>query len=146
MDHTTESSQFRPGPSHGKTEKGGYTYVDFSMQDNKVEAVVKAGKGAIKTEDGWQSLDDAVKAAGDGGFNPRVFLARRMQNYKAPAVEAEDIASKTKDLAKAGDAYSGDLTEEGAKSLITFGGRAGGQVRLSATPKDRSSFGSRMPS
>jgi hypothetical protein len=137
---TTEAAQFHPGPSHGKTEKGGYTYVDFSMQDNKVEAVVRAGKGAIKTEDGWQSLDDAVKAAGDGGFNPRVFLARRMQNYKAPAVEAEDIAGKTKDLAKAGDAYSGDLTEEGAKSLMTFGRRPGGQGPAASNAKGSVKF------
>src|SRR5439155_13884138 len=27
---------------------------------------------------------------------------------------------------KDGDAYSGDLTEDGAKSLLTFGGRGGG--------------------
>jgi hypothetical protein len=49
-----------------------------------------------------------------------------MQNYKVPAVEAEDIAGKTKDLTKAADAYAGDLTEEGAKSLMAFGGRRGG--------------------
>ncbi len=125
---TTESSQFRPGPSHGKTEKGGFTYVDFSFQDNTIEAVVKGGKGAIKTEDGWKSLEDAAKASADGGFNPGMFMARRMQNYKAPAVEAEDIAGKTKDLTKADDVYAGDLTEDGTKSLMTFGGRRpGGQ-------------------
>jgi hypothetical protein len=123
---TTESSQFRPGPSHGKTEKGGYTYVDFSMQDNTIEAVVKGGKGAIKTEDGWQSLADAAKDNGEGGFNPRMMMARRMQNYKAPAAEADDLAGKVKDLAMTNNAYSGDLTEEGAKSLMTFGRRGGG--------------------
>jgi hypothetical protein len=124
---TTESPQFRPGPSHGKTEKGGYTYVDFTMPDNTIEAVVKGGKGAIKTEDGWQSLAEAAKDNGEGGFNPRVFLAWRMQNYKTPAAEADDIAGKVKDLAKSGNAYSGDLTEEGARSLMTFGRRGGGQ-------------------
>ncbi len=125
---TTESPQFSPGPSHGKTEKGGYTYVDFSMQDNTIEAVTKDGKGAIKTEDGWQSLADAAKDNGEGGFNPRMFMARRMQNYKAPAVDAEDLAGKAKDLAKTDNVYSGDLTEEGAKSLMTFGRRGGGQA------------------
>jgi hypothetical protein len=123
---TTESSRFSPGPSHGKTEKGGYTYVDFSFQDNTIETVIKGGKGAIKTEDGWQSLEDAAKDNGEGGFNPRMFMARRMQNYKVPAVEAEDIAGKAKDLAKADDAYAGDLTEAGAKSLLAIGGRRGG--------------------
>jgi len=49
-----------------------------------------------------------------------------MQNYKAPAAEAEDIMGKAKDLTKSDDVYSGDLTEEGAKSLMAFGGRRGG--------------------
>ncbi len=124
---TTESPQFSPGPSHGKTEKGGYTYVDFSMQDNTIEAVVKGTNGAIKTEDGWQSLNDAAKSSGDGGFNPRVFMARRMQNFKAPVEQAEDLAGKAKDLVNTNNAISGDLTEEGAKSLMTFGRRGGGQ-------------------
>jgi hypothetical protein len=125
---TMESSQFSPGPSHGKTEKGGWTYVDFSMQDNTIEAVVKDGKGAIKTEEGWQSLADAAKDNGEGGFNPRMFMARRVQNYQLPAAEAGDLAGKVKDLAKSENVYSGDLTEEGAKSLLTFGrrGRSGG--------------------
>jgi hypothetical protein len=125
---TMESSQFSPGPSHGKTEKGGWTYVDFSMQDNTIEAVVKDGKGAIKTEEGWQSLADAAKDNGEGGFNPRLFMARRVQNYQLPAAEAGDLAGKVKDLAKSENVYSGDLTEEGAKSLLTFGrrGRSGG--------------------
>jgi hypothetical protein len=123
---TTESPQFNPGPSHGNTEKAGYTHVDFSMQDNTIEAVVKGTNGAIKTEDGWQSLAEAVKESGEGGFNPKMFLARRMQNYKAPAVEAEDLAGKAKNLVMTNNAISGDLTEEGAKSLMSFR-RPGGQ-------------------
>jgi hypothetical protein len=122
---TIESSQFQPGPSHGKTEKGGFTYVDFNFQDNKTESFVKDGKGAIKGEDGWKSLTEAAKDDGDGGFNFFRFLAMRMQEYKAPAAEAEDIAGKTKDLTQTDDAYSGDLTEDGAKSLLAFRGRGG---------------------
>lgn len=126
---TTESSQPHRGPHHGKTEKGGYTFVDFSVQDNTIEAVVKGGKGAIKTEEGWQSLAEVATNSGDGGFNPRLFLARRMQNFKTPAVEAEDVAGKAKDLIKSDDIYSGDLTEEGVKGLLSFGGRrSGGQA------------------
>jgi hypothetical protein len=123
---TTESTLFKPGPSHGKTEKGGYTYVDFSFQDNTVEAVVKGDKGAIKTEDGWQSLEEAGKAQGGGGFNPAQFMSRRMRNYKAPVAEAQDIIDKAKDLAKSDNVYSGDLSEEGAKSLMVAASRRGG--------------------
>jgi hypothetical protein len=122
---TMESPQFSPGPSHGKTEKMGFTYVDFAMQDNTIEAIAKDGKGAIKTDDGWQSLEEATKDSGDGGFNPKMFIARRMQNYKVPAVEAADLATKAKDLVTTNDIVSGDLTEDGAKSLMRFGRRGG---------------------
>jgi len=122
---TIDSTQFRPGPSHGKTEKGGFTYVDFSMRDDTVEAVIKDGKGAIKTEDGWVSLDAAAKNDGGGGFNPAMFIARRLQNYKMPAGEAVDMAGLAKELTKSEDVYSGDLTEDGAKKLLRFGRRGG---------------------
>ena len=122
---TMVSPQFSPGPSHGKTQKDGLVWQDFTTQDNTVEAFAKAGKGAIKTEDGWQSLEDAAKDDGGGGFNFKRFLAMRMRNFKAPAAQAEEIAGKTKEITKTDDIYSGELTEEGAKSLMTFGRRGG---------------------
>jgi hypothetical protein len=136
---TMESTQFRPGPSHGKTEKGGYTWVDFSMRDNKIEAIVKDGKGAVKTEDGWETLDDAAKSS-DGGFNPAMFIARRMQNFKTPAVEAQTIAGDAQSLTKEDNVYSGDLTPEGAKRLMTFGGRRGGQAPAMSNAKGSVKF------
>jgi hypothetical protein len=72
-------------------------------------------------------LDDAAKEDGGGGFNPSRFMVMRLRNFKSPAVQAEEIAGNTKDLTKTGDVYAGDLTEEGAKNLMTFGGRRGGQ-------------------
>src|SRR5580698_3348356 len=95
-----ESPQFSPGPSHGKTQKDGLVWQNFTFQDNTVEAYAKAGKGAIKTEDGWQSLDDAAKDDGGGGPNFKRFMAMRMRDFKAPAAQAEEIAGKTKDLTK----------------------------------------------
>ena len=109
------------GPTDGKTELGGYTWLSLSMRDNTVEAVLKGGKGAAKTEDGWQSLAELSQDNGDGGFNPSMFLARRLQAFKAPAVEAADLADQAKELKKDGDAYASDLSEAGAKSLLTMG-------------------------
>jgi hypothetical protein len=109
------------GPTEGKTELGGFTWLSLSMRDNTVEGVLKGGKGAAKTEDGWQSLAELSQDNGDGGFNPNQFLARRMQSFKAPAAEAADLADKAKELKKDGDAWAGDLTVDGAKSLLTFG-------------------------
>jgi opacity protein-like surface antigen len=136
---TMESTQFKPGPSHGKTQKDGLVWQDFTMQDNTVEAYAKDGKGAIKTEDGWQSLEEAAKDDGGGGYNFKRFLAIRMQNFKAPAAQAEEIAGKTKDLTKTDDTYAGELTEEGAKSLLTFG-RRGGQAPAVSNAKGSVKF------
>ncbi len=87
--------------------------------------VLKGGKGAVKTQDGWKSLSEA--AEGDGGQgNAGRFFARRLQNFKAPAAQAEDLASKAKELKKTDDSYSGELTEEGVKELLSFGARPGG--------------------
>lgn len=123
---TVESPQFSPGPSHGQTEKNGYTHVDFSFQDNTIEAIMKGTNGAIKTDDGWQSVAEAAKDNGDGGgFNPKMFMARRMQNYKAPATDAQELIDKAKDLVLTNSAYAGDLTEDGVKSLMRFGRRGG---------------------
>jgi hypothetical protein len=122
---TTENAGgggFGGGTSEGKTEKDGYLWLTMTMRDNTVEAVKKGDKGAIKAQGGWQSLTEAT--SGDPG--PGMFLARRLQNFKAPAAQAEDLASGVKELKKDGDVYGGDLTEEGAKSQLMFGGRGGG--------------------
>jgi len=105
--------------SEGKVEKDGTTWLSFSFGDNKTEAALKGKKSALKTDAGWQTTDEALASAEPG---PGQFVPRMLQNFKSPAQEAEDYASKTKELKKEGDAYSSDLTEEGAKALLTFRG------------------------
>jgi hypothetical protein len=122
---------FRPGPTEGKTEKGGYTLLTMSRGQNNLHAVLKGDKGALETQEGWQSLSEAAEAQGDGGGGGGRggrgrFMARMLQNYKTPAVEAEDLIAKTKDLKESDGVYSGDLTSEAVKSLMRFGGRGGG--------------------
>jgi hypothetical protein len=108
---------FRPGPTEGKTEREVGTYLSLTRGDNTTEAVLKDKKGALKTEDSWKSLSELT--ADDGGSpNRGRFIARILENFKAPAEEAEDLASKTKNLKKMGEAYSGDLTDEGAKQFL----------------------------
>jgi hypothetical protein len=129
---TVEGGQRAPGPSHGKIQKDGLTWIDMTMRDNTTQAFAKGGKGAFKTDDGWEAIDLTAPPAGGGGGgggNPARFVGMRLRNLKAPAVEAANIVGKTKDITKTGDAYAGDLTEEGAKSLLTMGGgRRGGQA------------------
>ncbi len=122
---TTENAGgggFGGGTSEGKTEKDGSLWLSMTMRDNTVEAVKKGDKGAIKTQDGWQSLSEAT--SGDPG--PAMFIARRVQNFKTPAAQVEELVGKVKELKSEGDVYSGELTEDGAKSQLMFGGRGGG--------------------
>lgn len=116
--------RFRAGPTEGKTEKDGFTMLTMTRGNNTIEAAFKGAKGALKTPDGWKTLDDAAQGQGGQG-NPTPFIARTLQNFKAPAAEAADLADKTTTIAKADDAYAGDLTEDGAKALLAFGRRGG---------------------
>ena len=118
------------GPTKGKTDAG-TIQLSMTRGENTTEAVVKGEKGAIKTQEGWQSLSEAAEAAGGGGGGRGgAFLARTLQNYKAPAAEAEELASKATGLKKDGDAYAGELPAEAVKGLLSRGrGRAGGDGR-----------------
>ena len=118
------------GPMSGMTEKGGYTVMTFGAGDNAMKGVMKGEKGAMQTQDGWQSIAELTSdnggGGGGGGFNRSMMMARRLQNLKAPAAEVEAMLPKLKSLTKADDGYAGEMTEEGAKAMMTFGGRGGG--------------------
>lgn len=124
---TAGNQNFRPGPTEGKTEKGGATWLSLSMRDNKVEAVIKGTKAVMKTGDTWESVSE--DAAGQQG--PAQFLSRRIRTFKAPAAQAQDILAKVAELKKDGDTYAGDLTEDGAKAQLAMGGRGGNAPDIS---------------
>ena len=117
-----EGTQFRPGPTEGKADKEGTTYLTMTFGDNMTEAVIKGDKATYTNQDGdWQLAED-------GGEGRGRFMGAMLRNYKAPAAQALDIINGVKELKKEGDVYSGDLTEEGAKALMSFRGRrAGGE-------------------
>ena len=132
------NSQFRPGPTEGKTEKDGFTMVTstFGQNQTTIVYVLKGTKGAVKIEDAWQSAEEAGQAA----QGPGRFLARMAQTFKAPAAQAEDIIGKVKALKEADGALAGDLTEEGAKSLMMMGGRGGNNAPEIAGAKGSAKF------
>ncbi|HHY86677.1 MAG TPA: hypothetical protein GYA07_14260 [Verrucomicrobia bacterium] len=125
-------SPFTPGPTQGKTQKDGLIWISSSFGDNTTEGLMKGSKIAVKTDGGWQSADPSD--AGQGGFDPAAFMARRMQSTKAPAAEVEDLLARASEVKKEGDAYVATLNEEGARALASFGrGRRGGQPNMSGT-------------
>ena len=111
-----DDAPFKPGPTEGRIEKGGFMWVSLSMMDNKIEALTKENKGAIKQDATWKSLEDFDK---EEGFERMPAIIVR--GVKTPAREASELASAAKELKADGDVISGDLTEEGARKLQKFG-------------------------
>jgi hypothetical protein len=115
-----EGTQFRPGPTEGKTAKDGVTHVVTSFGDNKIEVVTKGDKAAVLNQEGvWQSTAELESAEG-----PARFLAFFARSVRTPAAQATELAPFAKDLKQDGDTIVSDLTEEGAKTLLGF--RRGG--------------------
>lgn len=112
-----EGTQFRPGPTEGKADKEGTTYLTMSFGDNMIEAVVKGEKATFTNQDGdWQLAEDSAEGRGR-------FMSAMLRNFKAPAAQAPEIVASVKGLKKDGEVYSGELTEDGAKALMSFRGR-----------------------
>jgi hypothetical protein len=108
-------------PTKGKTEKEGFVVLSQEVNDTTLEAVLKGDKGVLKTDEGWKTAAEleAAASAEQGGF--RRFIGRRLLETKPPAKEADDLLGKIPAL-KAGEAglYSGDLTAEAAKEMMTW--------------------------
>jgi len=116
-----EDAQFKPGPTDGKTEKGGLTYVKLAFGDNTAEFVKKGADAALTSPDGgWQSITNVDSSEGPGRF-----MAGMVRNFKTPDAQAVQLAGGAKEIKKDGDVYASDLTEDGAKAMMTFGGRRG---------------------
>ena len=112
-----ENAPFKPGPSEGKTEKDGVTYFTFSFGDNTTQIYLKGDKSAVSNSDGgWQSAAELENDEGLGRF-----ISVLVRNFKAPVAHAPELAAAAKELKKDGDAFSSDMTEEGARKQFKFG-------------------------
>ncbi len=122
-----EGSQYRPGPTEGKTEKGGYTHVTATMGENRTEAVMKGEKALVLSEGDWKLASEIDSGQGRGRG-----LARLVQNFKAPAAQAADLANATKEIKQEGESFAGVLTEDGAKTQFRMGNakNASGSIKF----------------
>ena len=122
---------FGGGPREGKLSKDGIASITITGGQNTTEAFVKGDKVVVKNREGvWQTLAEMTANAGqDQGQGRRGGrgggAAAALRNFKAPAVEAQDLVAKVKELKKGEGVYSGDLTEDGARSLFLPGGGRG---------------------
>jgi hypothetical protein len=124
-----------PGTTEGAATKDGLICVKMTRGGNVTEGVIKGEKAALKTDEGWQSAADLTAGGGGQPGNRGRWMARTLQNYKAPAREVADMLAKLKSLKKEGDAYVGEMTEEGVKALLTMGRPGGGNAPEPRDPK-----------
>ncbi len=76
-------SRFKPGPTNGKTQKDGLTYLKLSMRDNTIEMLMQGSSVAVKDPDpdgGWESLADYQSNDNQG---PGRFLGMMTKNFRA---------------------------------------------------------------
>ena len=98
-------------------------HIKTTRGDTTTEVIKKGDKTAFTNRDGeWQSLAEAEGQEGGGAR----FRGAMVRNLQSPAQQATNIIAGVKELKKDGDAFVGDLTEDGAKRLMQFRGGRGG--------------------
>jgi hypothetical protein len=120
---TWENSQFNPDPTLGKIDKAGTAIVTSSFGGNSFTSVYQGEKAAMRGQDGWQSLAELESdTEGRGRFS-----AMMLRNFTSPTEDAENLLKHSTELSVEEGAITGALTEEGAKQMLSFRRRAGGQ-------------------
>lgn len=124
----TEGTPFPMSPLEGRAEKGGFTLISQEMNGNTLTAVLKGTNGAVKLADGWKTMVELPQPNFGGGGPPdfSAMIGRRLLTAKSPAAEVTDLVDKVKELKAVNGRFEGELTEEGAASLMPFGRRPPG--------------------
>jgi hypothetical protein len=115
---TVEEPDRPTGTIDGRIQNGGAAFLTLARGDQAFEAALKGTKAVLKTDDGWKSAAEIADDSSQSGA-ARI-VARLLQNFKAPAVEAADLAAKIKDLKKVQESYTGTLDKETATDLFFF--------------------------
>lgn len=116
---------FGGGPQQGQTANG-VTKITMTFNDMERVTYRKGDKTVMQNQDGeWMTMEEmmAARGGGNGGGQGRRGGRGGAGAQPLPADTIKDLLSKTKDLKDADGGLSGELTEDGAKALLTFGGR-----------------------
>jgi hypothetical protein len=131
------SSRWQSGPTEGKTADG-TVYLKSTRGDRTSESLIKGKKAATKGDSGWMMVEEASAGEENAEQRRRNWRGRYLQSFKSPATQAEELLAKITEIKKDGDTYSGDLSEEAAKALVSFGGgrtRGGGDDAAAMRPQ-----------
>lgn len=136
------NSQFSPAKITGKSLKGSYALITSERDGNVTTAVIKGEKGVLKTDEGWKTAEDLRNAGGGGGGGGgRGMRGAMLLRTRPPADDVLRMVDKMGELKSAEGVISGDLTEAGAKELMSMGrGRQGGQAPETKNAKGSAKF------
>src|SRR5436190_23751631 len=105
-----DGSSGRLGDIEGKSEKGSIMFLSLSPGGIPVEVYMKGTNGTAKALEGWQTLDEIAQTSGTA-----MAVVRYLRNYKAPAAQSVELASKVKGLKEDEGAITGELSEDAIK-------------------------------
>lgn len=120
------NSQFPATTVVGKADKGGFAVLTSERDGTTTVAVRKGEKGVVKIDGEWKTAEDL--RAGGGGGGGGGFRGGMLLRNALPAEDAVKMVDRIKDLKETDGCLSGDLTEAGAKELLAFRGRPGGNA------------------
>jgi hypothetical protein len=113
-----DGSPGKLGTIQGKAEKGGVTWLNFTVGGLPVEVCMKGAKGTAKALEGWQSFEELAQAGGTAQT-----VVRYLRNYKTPVAESATLAEKATELNEVDGAIAGELPEDTVKELLLLGTR-----------------------
>jgi hypothetical protein len=119
------------GGADGRIQKDGLTMLNLTLRDGSAIVLFRGERGAMQGPDGkWQPIADAPPGEQPGMAQ---MVANMVRTYRPPAVQAQNLASKSADLAKTDDGFAGTLPSDEAKALMQ---RRGGRREGAAEVKD----------
>lgn len=102
----------------GKRGSGGHSLLSLpGRDDSTVDMVVRSGKAALKTDDGWKLADP--EAEGDENRRLR-WMGRMATRYENPLTRINEIVAGLGELKAEDGAFAGTLTEKAAKEMMSF--------------------------
>jgi hypothetical protein len=106
----------------GKKGSGGYMLVNMPGRDQEIQVLLRKGKAALKSDEGWAAVEAAAEGQGQG---PGRYMARMVQNFPEPAIQVKNLVPKTTDLKSENGSIHGTLSAEAANELMSMGGGFG---------------------
>jgi len=125
--------------SEGRIEKAGATYLILAKGTPKsVEVAIRESKVAVKTPDGWKSLNDFAPADPASNKKPDklAVLAKSYERFTSPSSEVVSLVEGMKEMKGEGDGlYSGQATEDARKAYLVRTAKPGAAPKELMEPK-----------